>query len=89
MADSKADVNIDMPIYYRERCSPQVLDSLLAQDYGNLGVAILDNASTDGTEGIYHEYAMRDDRIGYHRNWLGLSTRASSAQTSPTGWGVV
>jgi glycosyltransferase involved in cell wall biosynthesis len=89
MADSRAHVNIDMPIYYRERCSRQVLASLLAQDYGKLVVAILDNASTDGTEGIYHEYAMRDDRIGYHRNRLGLSMRASSAQTLPMGWGVV
>jgi len=68
---------------------PQSLDSLLAQDYGNLGVAILDNASTDGTEGIYHGYATRDDRIGYHRKRLGLSMRASSAQTPPTGRGVV
>jgi glycosyltransferase involved in cell wall biosynthesis len=68
MADNKPLVSIGMPVYNGEKYIRQALDSLLAQDYGNFELLISDNASTDRTQEICHEYAMRDNRIRYYRN---------------------
>jgi glycosyltransferase involved in cell wall biosynthesis len=62
------NVSIGMPIYNGEKYIRQALDSLLAQDYANFELVISDNASTDRTQEICHEYAMRDKRIRYYRN---------------------
>jgi glycosyltransferase involved in cell wall biosynthesis len=62
------NVSIGMPVYNGEKHIRQALDSLLAQNYGNFELVISDNASTDGTQEICHEYAMRDRRIRYYRN---------------------
>ena len=68
MTDNKPLVSIGMPVYNGEKHIRQALDSLLAQDYGNFELIISDNASTDTTQEICHEYAMRDKRIRYYRN---------------------
>jgi glycosyltransferase involved in cell wall biosynthesis len=39
------------------------MDTLLAQDYGNIELIVSDNGSTDGTWGIVTEYAARDQRV--------------------------
>src|SRR4051812_4282474 len=56
-----------MPIYNEERYLSEALDSLLAQDYGNIEIVISDNGSTDGTQEICRAYAFQDERIDYHR----------------------
>jgi glycosyltransferase involved in cell wall biosynthesis len=68
MADNKPLVSIGMPVYNGEKYIGQALDSLLAQDYENFELIISDNASTDGTQEICDEYAMRDKRVRYYRN---------------------
>lgn len=68
MVGSKPLVSIGMPVYNGEKYIRQALDSLLAQDYTNFELIISDNASTDKTQEICHEYAMRDSRIRYYRN---------------------
>jgi glycosyltransferase involved in cell wall biosynthesis len=60
-------VSIGLPVYNEELHLREALDSLLAQDYGNVEVVISDNASTDGTPAICEEYARRDPRVRYHR----------------------
>lgn len=60
-------VGIGLPVYNGEKYLRGCLDSLLAQDYGEIELTISDNASTDSTEAICREYAARDPRVRYHR----------------------
>jgi len=46
----------------------RLLDSLLAQTFTDLQVALIDNASTDGTEEIAKKYQAADSRILYLRH---------------------
>lgn len=64
------------------------LDSILAQDYDDFGVLVMDNCSTDDTPRIVQSYAARDSRvrhvrneknIGIARNW----NRGLALNTSP------
>src|SRR5262245_21094919 len=63
----------------------QALDSILAQTYSDFELIISDNASTDGTPDVVHEYASRDRRIRYFRqshnigsgnNWSFVARKA-------------
>lgn len=67
MPSSRPRVTIGMPIYNEERFLKSALESLLAQDYGNIQIVISDNASTDGTAAIGQQAAREDDRIRYFR----------------------
>ena len=64
---SDPKVTIGLPVYNGERYLRQSLDSLLAQTFTDFELIISDNASTDGTAAICHEYAERDPRIRYVR----------------------
>ena len=58
-------VTIMVPVLNGELFLPLALDSLLAQDYQNFEIVILDNQSTDRTAEICSEYAGRDARVRY------------------------
>jgi len=58
-------VSIMMPVFNGELFLPLALDCLLAQDYADFELIILDNQSTDGTGRICRQYAARDARIRY------------------------
>lgn len=51
-----------------ERFLPAAIDSLLAQDHGDLELVINDNASTDATAAICEDYARRDPRVRFSRH---------------------
>ena len=75
MTDAKhhiPTVSVGMPVYNGERHIRQALDSLLAQDFEDFELIISDNASTDGTQEICLEYATRDSRIRYYRNYVNM-----------------
>ena len=65
-------ISIGMPVYNGERYIRQALESLLAQDFEDFELIISDNASTDGTQEICREYALRDSRIRYYRNQTNM-----------------
>lgn len=44
------------------------LESVLAQDYPDFSVVVLDNASDDDTEAVAYSFANRDHRVIYVRN---------------------
>lgn len=46
-----------------EKYIPTCLNSVLAQNYKNLEVVVINDGSTDGTEVICQEYAQKDERI--------------------------
>jgi glycosyltransferase involved in cell wall biosynthesis len=60
-------VTIGLPVYNGERFVAASLEALLAQTFSDFELIISDNASTDGTEEICHEYAAKDARIRYIR----------------------
>jgi len=54
-----------MLVYNGEEFLEEALDSLLAQDYENFELIILDNLSIDKTNAICQRYARKDARIKY------------------------
>lgn len=58
-------VSILMPVLNGEIFLPQSLESLLAQEYRNFEIIILDNLSSDRTPVICRDYARRDARVQY------------------------
>src|SRR5947208_1686949 len=64
----KGLVSFFMPVLNGERFLPLLLDSLLAQDYKDFELIILDDGSTDRTPEFCAEYARRDARIRYIRD---------------------
>jgi glycosyltransferase involved in cell wall biosynthesis len=60
-------LSIGLPVYNGERYLAESLEGLLSQTYGDFELIVSDNASTDGTPEISHQYAGRDSRISYFR----------------------
>jgi glycosyltransferase involved in cell wall biosynthesis len=60
-------VTIGLPVYNGEEYLEESLDGLLGQTFEDFELIISDNASTDRTPQICHEYAARDSRIRYVR----------------------
>ena len=63
-----------MPVYNEAQHLALALDSLLAQDYENFEIVIVDNASDDATPQICAEYVARDSRVRYHRNETNIGS---------------
>ena len=61
-------LGIGLAVYNGAKHLRDSIDSLLAQDVGDLELVISDNASTDDTGTICREYAEKDDRVRYTRN---------------------
>lgn len=70
-------VTVGLPVYNGERFIAESIDSVLAQDYGNLELIVSDNASTDGTPEICQAYAARDARVRYYRNATNVGIAAN------------
>ena len=60
-------VSIGVPAYNAERFLAPALESLLAQEMGDLEVVVSDNGSTDGTEQVVRDLAAQDRRLRYVR----------------------
>ncbi len=65
---NKPLVSIGLPVLNEESYLRQTIEALLAQDYDNFELIISDNASTDRTAAICHEFSGRDSRVKYHRH---------------------
>lgn len=61
-------ISVGMPVYNGERFVAESIESVLSQTEGDFELIIADNASTDGTESICKDFAVRDERIRYVRN---------------------
>ncbi len=68
-------VSIALCTYNGERYLREQLDSLLRQDYPQLEIIAIDDASTDTTPDILGEYSARDPRLQVHRNPSNLGFR--------------
>lgn len=69
-ADGQPAVSIVMPTYRRnhEGLLTRAIDSILGQTFRDFEFIIIDDGSTDGTEGVCRACAARDPRIVYVRH---------------------
>jgi glycosyltransferase involved in cell wall biosynthesis len=70
-------ITIGMPVYNGEKFIRATVDSLLAQSFTDFELIVSDNASTDSTEQICREYAVKDPRFIYVRNARNLGPAAN------------
>jgi glycosyltransferase involved in cell wall biosynthesis len=61
-------VAIGVPLYNRADHLEEALDSLLAQEYDDFALVLLDDASTDATPNIAARYAEHHPRVTFERN---------------------
>lgn len=74
-------VSIGVPVFNAERYLERSLNSLVAQDFGDLEVIVCDNASTDSTWEICQRYASIDPRIRCYRNDTNLGAARNYNRT--------
>ncbi|WP_082111698.1 glycosyltransferase family 2 protein [Spirosoma radiotolerans] len=69
-----------MPVYNGERFLAEAIESILAQEYTNFELLILDNGSTDGTPDLLSHFARLDSRIRllHEPNPLGYGGEVAS-----------
>lgn len=70
-------VSIGMPVYNGSKYIREALNALISQSYTDFELIISDNASTDDTEKICREYAVRDERVKYIRQSRNLGGTAN------------
>ncbi len=58
-------ISVVMPIYNTARYLRKSIPSVMAQDYPNLEIVLLNNGSTDESDTIIREYAQQDHRIKF------------------------
>src|SRR5690606_35289529 len=79
-------VSIVLPIYNVEEYLAECLDSILAQDFGDFEVVVVDDGSPDGSADIAAEYAARDPRLQIvTRPNGGLGAARNTGLRSATG----
>ena len=63
MNENKPMLSIIIPVYNVENYLKQCIDSVLAQNYNNIEIILVDDGSTDSSGSICDEYAEKDKRI--------------------------
>ena len=56
-------ISVCVPARNEERNIRACIDAILAQDYPNLEVIVIDDRSTDGTAEILHELSIQNTRL--------------------------
>lgn len=60
-------VSIGVPVYNGIKHISECLECLVNQTFADMEIIVLDNASTDGTDKVIKEFALRDPRVIYKR----------------------
>ena len=58
-------ISIVLSTYNRQTLLPRMLDSLLGQTFPDFELILINNGSTDQTDGVCRRYAQQDARIRY------------------------
>ena len=66
--DPAPSVSVVVPARNEEQNLPKCLESLLAQDYPNFDVTVVDDRSTDRTAEVVESFCRRDRRVRLVRN---------------------
>ena len=82
----KIKFSVLIPVYNVENCLKQCIESVLAQNYNNLEIILVDDGSTDSSGSICDEYAENDKRIKViHKKNEGLLSARRTAIKVATG----
>lgn len=60
-------VSVIVPVYNAEKYIASTLASIIAQDYENFDIHVVDDCSTDASAAVVRRYCLEDSRIQYHR----------------------
>jgi glycosyltransferase involved in cell wall biosynthesis len=75
--DKKAvpSISVIVPVYNAEKTLRQCVDSILAQDFKDFELLLIDDGSKDGSPVICDEYAAKDTRVrAFHKENGGVSS---------------
>lgn len=79
-------ISVIIPVYNVQAYLPECLDSVLAQDYQNLEVILIDDGSKDDSGKICDEYAAKDSRIRViHQVNAGAGAAKNTGLRAATG----
>jgi len=79
-------ISIIVPAYNIEAPLPRCLDSLLAQEYSNLEIIVVNDGSKDGTATVMDSYAAKDSRIkAIHKENGGVTSARLRGIAEATG----
>ena len=79
-------VSVIIPVYNVEQYIGECINSVIAQDYKDLEIVLVDDGSTDSSGDICKEYAEKDSRIKvYHIDNSGLSGARNYGTAQATG----
>jgi len=65
-------VSVCIPTFNHGRFLGAAIESILAQEYCELEVLVVDDASIDDTEAVVRQWTRRDSRVNYRRNSTNL-----------------
>ena len=79
-------VSVIVPVYNGEKSIPRCVESIIAQDYKDIEVILVDDGSRDDSYKIMCDYAAKDDRIiAIHKKNGGVSSTRNLALGKATG----
>ena len=86
--ENMIEVSVIMPIYNAESTIKRCIDSILAQDFNNFELILIDDGSMDSTPKICDDYAQIDNRIiVIHQENSGVSSaRNIGLKTAKGKW---
>lgn len=67
---STPKVSILLPTYNRAEILPSCIEGVIAQDFSDWELIVLDDCSDDNTQSIAEDFSTIDLRIHYHRNCI-------------------
>jgi glycosyltransferase involved in cell wall biosynthesis len=65
-----SEVSVCIPVFNGERFLQQSIESVLAQDYADFELIVVDDASTDGSADIIRSF--KDPRLQFHQNPISM-----------------
>lgn len=71
-------ISVVLPVYNGSAYLSECLDSLLAQNFKDFEIILIDDVSTDNSRDICQQYKDRDKRIRYFENPVNLGTAATT-----------
>jgi len=71
-------ISVVLPVYNGSAYLGECLDSLLAQNFKDFEILLIDDVSSDNSRDICQQYQDRDKRIRYFENPVNLGTAATT-----------
>jgi len=87
MAKNNISITLCIPTYNRANYLPETLESIFNQTYSNFELLVINDGSTDGTDGLMKKY--KDKRLKYlknHKNLGYIKTMNKGTQMARGDW---